>query len=272
MHILASEGAGDLARRAGVLQNSAVQDDTATAASATITVWQVSGAEAKVAVPTVIEPPVDVPPSHVALAGAISDAGAWPVKENGRFVAEVAGLEVARVVNGDPGSPDTPVFEVGVGQADRELTQMMHADAQNSAGLRRVVATVAKERTAGSHHPLARIARARWLRSVALAHPELVGAHQLDPLPLLRASDSVSNDDPVAAVGVSPDGTPLVVLFAGNADLDLAAEAADYRELHNPAAHVVVVSTPENAVFNQRGPALLTHARFETMPAPWLSP
>ncbi|MDH3678820.1 MAG: hypothetical protein OEV40_02600, partial [Acidimicrobiia bacterium] len=186
VEILAERGAADLARRAGLLNDEP---------GPSIAVWRVDGAELSEAAPAPPAAPPAIPASHWALAGVMSEAGARPLDDHGQLVAEVAGLEVGRVV--DDG--DGPVIDVGVGQADRELAQLVHREPDPGVGLRRVIAAVADYRRPGSHHPLTRVGRERWLRSVILEEPGLVGAEALEPVVPLRARSGLRRSEPAAA-------------------------------------------------------------------------
>src|SRR3546814_2743132 len=75
---------------------------------------------------------------------------------------EVNGLEVARIVHGHTtvGEPiEEPLLEVGVGQADRELTGMLHGSLSPIDQLGRAVEIVRSLRRAGAEpHPLNQLA------------------------------------------------------------------------------------------------------------------
>ncbi|MFV0523124.1 MAG: hypothetical protein ACK5RL_01340 [Acidimicrobiales bacterium] len=204
--------------------------------------------------PAVPAPPPPLDPAHIALGGIMTEAGARPVDDHGVLVAELSGLEVARVVNaedwdgptgGEPRLPG-PMIVVGVGQADRELNRMVHGEHEPAAGLRRVVAAVADYRRPGSHHPLARVSRDRWLRSRLLEQPGLIGAAGLEPVAPLRPRTGLTAPQPVAAVGTTDDGAPLVAVTAVGVDLDLVPEAVDYRARFDPDAELVIVVPPRD--------------------------
>ncbi|MFV0258003.1 MAG: hypothetical protein ACK5PP_06105 [Acidimicrobiales bacterium] len=241
--------AGDLARRAALLGLDAwvtvrLVDTTGPAP----TVTAVGPA------PPALAPPPPLDPAHVALGGIMTEAGARPVDDHGVLVAELSGLEVARVVDaedwdgptGGAPRPPGPMIVVGVGQADRELNRMVHGEHEPAAGLRRVVAAVAEYRRPGSHHPLARISRDRWLRSRLLERCELIDAAELEPVAPLRPRSGLTAPQPVAAVGTTTAGAPLVAVTAVGVDLDLLPEAVDYRARFDPDAELVVVVPPRD--------------------------
>jgi hypothetical protein len=187
------------------------------------------------------------------------------VNDHGVLVAEVAGLEVGRVVDGDDG----PTIDVGVGQADRELNFLVHGGADPGGGLRRVIAAVAEYRSARSHHPLTRVGRARWIRSWLLDDPTRIGAAGLEPLPPLRDRPGLLAAEPSAALGRRGTGEPLVVVSMAGIDLDLVPEAADHRHRTGPAADLVIVVPrrdvgPGTALAEQ-----LARAEVVTVVPPW---
>ncbi|MGF1596438.1 MAG: hypothetical protein ACFCVK_05835 [Acidimicrobiales bacterium] len=259
LELLALAAAGDLARRAALL---------ASGPGPIVTVWRVEGAEVSPARPAPVATPPVLPAAHWALAGVMTEAGARPVDDHGLLVAEVAGLEVGRVVEGDHG----PTIDVGVGQADRELSQLIHHDDDPGQGLRRVIGAVAAHRRSGSHHPLTRLARQRWLRSVVVDDPSLVGAERLDPLVPLRPRRHLDPRQPSAAAGHRADGTPLVVVAAAGIDLDLVPEAADYRQRWNPEAELLLVMPERDVTLSSGLVDRVPRCRAEAVAEPWAAP
>lgn len=261
LELLASEViAGDLARRASLLSD---QPDPS------IGVWAVHGAQAVPAQPAPVRPPPTLPASHWALAGLMTEAGALPVDDNGQLVAEVAGLEVARVAHEGP--DNSPTIEVGVGKADRELSVLVHSHDDIDTGLRRVVAAVVKHRSGhgDNHHPLARLARERWLRSILLDQPELIDAVALAPMVPLRPRLGLVRNEPSVAVGRLRSGQPVVAVTMVGVDLDLIPEAADYRAHWDPAASVVLVMPERDLTLSTRLLDRLPSSRALAIPVPW---
>jgi hypothetical protein len=142
------------------------------------------------------------------------------VAEHGYVAGELRGLEVARVT-GDR-------LEVGVGEADRELTAMLHGDLAPEDALRRVVTIVQEHRRPGAPpHPLNQLVPERWLRwtlpnvTPAPAPRPRVGLRERDIACGTRAGEVV-----VCSVGV---------------DLDLVPAAAEARQAIAPNAPLVLV-------------------------------
>lgn len=249
------DNAGELARRAGYFDRHS------------ISVVEVVGTGWKAAVAAPITPVPELPAEVWALAGLINETGARAVDDHGRLVAEVAGLEVARVTMFDDG----PQIEVGVGQADRELHQLVHSNLEPDAALRRAVGMVASHRHTGAiFHPLKNMARERWLRSRLLDQPGLVGAEHLDPVPPLHPRSTVLGQRPIAAVGTTAQGTPIVVVCSIGVDPEFVPDAADYRARFDAAADLVlVVPTRDRYPITERLVAELERASLVTVPPPW---
>lgn len=257
--LLADSGAGRLARRATLVAGNNHEP--------TIIVRRVHGAAASRAEPVPAEPPPELPASHWALAGVITEAGALAIDDHGVLIAEVAGLEVGRVVDSDDGAR----IEVGVGQADRELNQLVHRELDPGTGLRRVIAAVADYRTGHRHHPLTRVARERWLRSMLLDEPALVGASGLEPLVPLRPRHGLRTAEPAAAAGLTTAGLPVVVVTMVGIDPDLVPEAADYRDRWNPGAELLLVMPERDLALSTSLVSRLDRARIMALDGPWVS-
>ena len=141
--------------------------------------WELRGTDLHAAEPkpiSSIAPAVDP-----EVAGLLVDAGLDVVAEFGHFAGELRGLEVARVT-GDH-------LEVGVGEADRELTALVHGELPPEAALRRVASIVDETRRPGApRHPLNQLVPERWLRWTMRQGPGRVGLDRLEPAPLHRAA------------------------------------------------------------------------------------
>lgn len=257
--IAESEVAADLARRADLL-------------AADIEVWSADGPDVAPAVERPVLRPPKLPSEHRRYASVIAEAGARPLDDHGMLIAEVAGLEVARVT--DETDPEPAVrLSVGVGQADRELQQYIHGHLDDDANLRRAIAAVVKERRPGaSAHPLTRVARQRWLRSVLLDDPTRIGLTSLEAVAPLRPRETVLGDEPAAAIGHDEQGTVTVVVCSVGVDLDLLPEAADYRLREAPEADlVIVVPERDRQLAAAGGTEWLPELRVVSIPGPWES-
>lgn len=206
-----------------------------------------------------------------SLAGLISESGARAVDDHGRLVAEFAGLEVARVTRDADGRP---LFEVGVGQADRELHTLVHSGMPPGRALARAVAAVAVHRHAGARpHPLNRVARERWLRSTLVDRPSLLGLVELEPVPPLEPRSTVLGNRPVAALGRTGDGEAVVVVCSTGVDLDLAPQAADYRDrVSSDARIVIVVPRVDRYPVTEELVAMVPRAELYSVDPPWDGP
>jgi hypothetical protein len=149
--------------------------------------------------------------------------------------AELSGLEVGRVVGG--------VLEVGVGKYDRAAAVMMEAIRSHDDLLGGVVRTVREHRHPGARpHLLNRLARDRWLRSMLVADPALVGARSLRPVEPTVARLDLVEPMPALALGEDALGRPLVVACSVGVDLNLVPLAADARARDLPDAELLLVT------------------------------
>lgn len=244
---------GHLARRARLVD-------------AEVDVWTAEGVDVAPAVPTETLIPPLLPESHLAYRAVMTEAGARPIDDHGMLIAEVAGLEVARVVTDDDGV--TARLDVGVGQADRELQQYIHGHLDDDANLRRAIAAVVRHRNPGAvAHPLSRLGRQRWLRSVLMDDPSLVGVEELMPVTPLRPRDTLLGTEPTAAASES-----VIVVCSVGVDLDLLPEAADYRNRENPDAElIVVVPERDRQLVGQSMAGLVPRLRMTSIELPWES-
>ncbi len=285
LHLLSEVGVGnEIARRSSYINTDFK-----------VTTWETSDGEFAELQPSELSNPPELPDSYRRFTDLIIAAGAKPVDDYGRLVAEVNGLEVARVTKpseslGEETSDgetvasqtDEPVLEIGVGQADRELHQLIHGvieplndespeatDNEALLGrLTKVVEDVAQMRTTGGvDHPLTRVAQQRWIRSLVTENPGLVDAAELVPVPPLRPRETVLGVDAAAAVGTSLDGDPLVVVCSSGVDLDLAAEAGDYRHRYDDQAKLVVL-VPERDLYLVEPTILELLSNVSVRPAP----
>lgn len=254
--------AGDLARWAALFD-------------ADVEVRQVTGATS---VPATAEPPTTGTPGAVAddpaLRAELQAAGLDVVEEHGVVTGEVRGLEVARLVvwPASTGGDDAVHIEAGVGRFDRDATAAMHDGESPEATLRRAIELVESHRTARTPtHPLASMARERWLRHAVLADPARVGASELEPIATTVLRTSVREPSPAAAFGRRGDGTELVVVCSVGADLSLVPVAADTRAQVAPDAELVLVVPGRDRLPSTERLAAMARGRVElrSVPVPW---
>jgi len=220
----ANELAGHLARRASLL-------------SADVTVMGIIGAEAVPAEPGRLPEPPDLGEDLWRAAAVMADAGARVVDDHGHLTGEVLGLEVARVEPAGSEGEEISV-RVGVGRADRELQGFVLGHLDDIERLHRSVALVVSQRRSGvALHPLNRLARPRWLRSILLDDPAAIDLVDLDPLPPLWPDGGLYTE-PSAAF--SPSDRATVVCSAG-LDFDLLPQAVDYRHRIDPSSSLTLV-------------------------------
>jgi hypothetical protein len=231
-------------------------------------VWAVDGRALTPAEPAAPTPPAVPPAAALELAAAITRAGARVVVEGGEVRGEVLGLEITRVaVEGD-----TVRLEVGVDRRDREAFTLLHGDLPPDEALATIIGTVRRHRRADARdHPLRRLAPERWLRESLLAHPETVGARDLEPVEAPVARLGIKDPQPAVVAGHDGQGRPIVVACSVGIDLELVPFAADARLAHAPAA-MLVVAVPErddHPVTRRLAAALAEPARIVTVAGDW---
>ena len=236
VHLIAERHAGVLARRAQCFRSPP-------------SVWSVDGTSL-VAAPA--EPFAPPPPAAPApeLAELLVDTDLEVIVEDGIVRGEINGLEVARIVHGHTttGEPlDHPLLEVGVGQADRELTGMLHGSLSVVAQLARVAEIVRAHRRPGAPpHPLNQLVPERWLRAALVADPGRIGLERLRPAQPTIPRANLRERGIAVSLGDGSDGVVVVACSVG-VDLDLVPAAADARLALAPEARLVLVVPERDA-------------------------
>ncbi len=203
-------------------------------------VWAVSGRSLSPAVAA--EPVAEEAFAHdPAMVELLSSHGLEVVSEHGVLRGEVLGLEVARTV-GDR-------LEVGVGRHDRMARSEMRPGETASAALAEAARVVRSLRRVGAPtHPANTLARSRWLRSVLVQSPSILGLASLTPVaPPLPWFDLPEAGAAPAVGHVSSPFNPVVVVCSVGVDLDLVPTAADCRLLYGspPSGSQLWLVVPE---------------------------
>ena len=213
LHVLAQGAVGLLARRAAAFVRPPA-------------VWRVQGRSLARGSPEPLEPQPSLPTGAVEFLASLEQAGLDLIVEHGVLTGEVLGLEVARVVDDASGVR----LEVGVGKFDRDAQRLLHGHRPAAQALAGAVATVRRLRRADApSHQANRLVPERWLRSVVVRNPELVGASWLAPMspPLPRAN--LLQRVPAPAGGLEESGAPMVAVCSTGIDVDLVPSAVDTR-------------------------------------------
>lgn len=168
----------------------------------------------------------------------MEEVGIDVVVEHGFLAGEVLGLEVARTVANEDGVR----IEVGVGRNDREAHALVNPGRDATTSLMAVSETVRRHRVSGAAgHPLALMARSRWLMREIVGRPEVLDLGNLSPVSGALVRDSVDDPGPSFAAGVDREGRPVLVASCVGVDPDLLPAAADARALHVPGGRLIVV-------------------------------
>lgn len=255
LHVLAEHGTGLLARRA-----AAFADPPA--------VWRVEGRTVAAAAPDPVQPEPPLAPDVEAFVPLIVGAGADPVVEHGILRGEVLGLEVARVVADHEGTR----LEVGVGAFDREAQRLVHGDRPTAEALARAVAAVLEVRRPGAPaHQVNRLAGERWMRSILVRRPELVGARRLEPVPSPVRRADLRQLAPAPAAGVDLEAGPLLVVCSTGIDVDLVPAAADARlsDGRRPRLLLVVPEVDDHPLTRSLAAALAQPAEVVPLSGDW---
>lgn len=195
-----------------------------------LTVWALEGASLRAVEPDPLGAVATCPAGLEDFERTITRAGATVVREDGILRAEVCGLEVGRVVVGAGGS----TLEAGVGRFDREAGALLHVGRDPFEALAAVVAQVEPHRRpAAPPHPIGRLARGRWLRSLILETPSLAGLSDAEPVEPIPVRASLLEDVPGVLLGRDADRSVLVACSVG-VDLGLVPEVADQIIRHRP--------------------------------------
>lgn len=216
-HLIVEHHAGVHARRAAVLAPD-------------LQVYELDGSDVRDAAAAPISEPHPTPDDITPLVAMIERSGAQAVVEDGIVRAEVAGLEVGRVVTGPTGSS----IEVGVGRFDREAGALLNADRPVEPTLVSTIDQVRKHRTAGAvAHPVNRIGRERWLRELVRVDPAIAGIAAPELVEPIPPRTSLLEASAAALLGADGDRRVLVVCSVG-VELGLVPAVADLVAAHAP--------------------------------------
>jgi hypothetical protein len=230
-----------------------------------VDVWRVEG---RSLVPAEPDPATSVPeaPPDPSLVDLLVAHGVEPVLEHGVLRGEVLGLEVARVIDGR--------LVVGVGRHDRNARAEMRPGEDAGAALDSAVGAVMRWRRPGvARHAANTLARGRWLRSLLVARPSLVGLASVRPVAPPLPWFDLPEAGTAPATAVDPRGGEVVVACSVGVDLDLVPTAADCRLLYGSHPEVplwLVVPAGDDVPATRRLAGMLTApASVVTVPRDW---
>ena len=106
----------------------------------------------------------------------------------------------------------------------------MHGDVPTESALRGVVDAVTTYRGPGPvDHPLRRLVPERLVRWQLIEDPSVIGLASLAAIEPPQPRPNVKDRLPATAMGVTPDGEPVLVVCSVGVDLDLVPYATDAR-------------------------------------------
>ncbi len=126
---------------------------------------------------------------------------------------------------------------------------MMFADLGETDSVARAADIVRRYRVPGAErHPLNQLVPERWLRTVVVADPGLVGATTLRAVGSARPRRNLTEDGVASALGIDSERRPMVVVCSTGVDLDLVPSALDDRLTHAPEARVLLTMPERDRV------------------------
>ncbi|MEM8708608.1 MAG: hypothetical protein AAGE98_19250 [Actinomycetota bacterium] len=249
-----------------VEHHAGVQARRAQVLAPELTVHALDGAAVGPATADPITDPHPVADDIAPLVALIERSGAQAVIEDGIVRAEVAGLEVGRVVDGPGGS----VLEVGVGRFDREAGALLHADRPIEPTLVDTIEQVRGHRTSGAPlHAVNRIGRERWLRDRVRRDPAIAGIDApvlVEPIP---PRTSLLEPSAAALLG-DVDGRSVLVVCSVGVELGLVPATADLVSRHAPDEVRFVLPARDRLPYLERlAQRLRVPVSFADIDVPW---
>lgn len=231
-----------------------------------LTVHALDGATVRPATADAIAEPHPTPDDIAPLVAMIERSGAQAVIEDGIVRAEVAGLEVGRVVDGPAGS----TLEVGVGRFDREAGALLHADRPVEPTLASTIEQVRGHRSPGAAlHAVNRIGRERWLREQIRRDPQSAGVADVELIEPIPPRTSLLEPTAAALQGTDGDRRVLVVCSVG-VELGLVPATADLVARHAPDEVRFVLPARDRLPYLERLAARLrVPVSFVDVAVPW---
>ena len=253
LDLLVEEDAASVARRARLFDPSP-------------SVWKVDGTGLALAEATSTESP-QAAPLRDDLAELLALDDVRVIIEHGSIIGECRGLEVARIT----GAGEEQRLDVGVGAYDQGAFAVINQHLSPRDSLIEVVAQVLTHRAEGARpHPINRLARERWVRSILLEDPTQVGLVELDVVEPMSPREGIKDVAIASALGLDDMGKRVLVACTVGIDLDAVPAAADLAARHDADRIVIVLPDRDRHPLVQ---AIAARSRrpidFVTAPEPW---
>jgi hypothetical protein len=137
---------------------------------------------------------------------------------------------------------------VGVGEADREMTALVHGGLSPVDQLARVRDIVLEHRRPDAlRHQLNQLAPERWLRAVLVRDPSRIGLAELHPAPPAVPRPNLRDPAVAIARGCDASGNEAIVACSVGVHLDLVPAAADARAALSPDARLLLALPARDA-------------------------
>ena len=204
--------------------------------------------------PSSFPKPFEATPASKEFLKICQSAGVSTIYENGTWRGEILGLEVVRLEGEN--------IQIGVGRFDREAGELLNYEKSRSDQLVAASNQVRSQRNAeAGSHPLATLARERWLRHSLLEEPSLVELTDLEPIDLVHERENLRDPFPAAAIGKDEDQRKVLVVCSVGIDIALVPLVAETSQVHLPD-RIVLVLPPKDLL-----PVIHTISKFLKVPS-----
>lgn len=203
----------------------------------------IDGSELVLAEPAEISTPLDALPPPEGFDDLCRGVGVEPLLEHGTWRGEILGLEVVRVAEDvESAADESPAVMVGVGRFDQEAGAMMRGGRSDSEALAAAADLVRAHRRPGAGaHPLATLARERWLRCDLCSDPQLIGLTDLMPVDPADERSNLRDPSPAPALGRGADGEQVLAVCSVGVDTRLIGAICELALRESPDRVLIVL-------------------------------
>ncbi|CAI8383772.1 MAG: Uncharacterised protein [Acidimicrobiales bacterium AG-410-I20] len=204
--------------------------------------------------PSSFPKPFEIIPISEEFLSVCEAAGVSVICENGTWRGEILGLEVVRLEGEN--------IQIGVGRFDREAGELLNYERSLFDQLVSASNQIRSQRNAeAGSHPLATLARERWLRHSLLEDPSVVGLKDVEPIDSVHERENLRDPFPAAAIGKDEDQKKVLVVCSVGVDIALVPLTAELSQIHLPD-RIVIVLPPKDLL-----PVIHTISEFLKVPS-----